>query len=961
MKIILAESNPHDAQLIREVFRKRSAASSLETGSAGLLPAETVPCTPGEAARVQNGVWNLEIAQSAAKCLELLDSGRLHSEPADLLLLSADLSGSAPGARSAIAYGPTDALAPDLLTRIKQSYPDLPVIMIMPAGAEAELAGTRAMHHDAHAYVTKSPGWETRLPLMIAQWLQGERTHQDFQHAAAELSELRQRYQTILAYTHEAVLALNPSGFIVHFSPTAERILGYSAAEVIGEHLSILYDSTETVQGVLDALAAPGAPASSEQTNDAATEDAARPRDRRRRLPGVLPASPDGRDLRFLPGVLHISAPDPENHVIHYEAFLRHRQGHFLIFEVTTAAVYTEGTLTGYLSFCHELTEQRDARREILRTRSLLQAIMETAPVNIFIIGPTGNISAASGNVERSLGYSPDALIGTPVANLVRNPRFLTDPGPLRKLESLLERTRLTGEPQQFILELIDASGRAENRQIFTARMPASCRETATPDPETAEQSHAAALRSASVIMIATDLSEQSRQLEALREELEQLRLDERKARTLFETAATLANTDDLYGVFAQIAESAATHLGFDQVTVYRADHEQGLLVGVVRCGTPEAPGEENGVQETESGTPAPETAEQGDRPRAPYAGGRAHEPQPLSDVIIKLAPGEGPVADFALSGEACRVAPSQVLVRMQTPGDSAEAGLLGVISSVSEAITPQQVHLLGSLAQLGSVANERARMERLRTQLISSVSHELRTPLAAIRAYNELVLDGDAGSINDEQRLFLSRVEATSIQLNRILDDLLDLSRMRAGELSVHKSITDVAACIQHIINTAQPEAAKRNITVESRIPAELPTIVTDPDRLSQVLMNLVDNALKYGHEGGSVLVEARVDDGLEAGPGGDNGATQASSLVISVADDGPGIPAEELDKIFEEFQRGGHGADRKTKGAGLGLAIVSRLVRLLGGSVSVDSTVGEGSTFHLRFPLAQVLAQEQ
>jgi signal transduction histidine kinase/PAS domain-containing protein len=898
---------------------------------------------------LQNGAWNLEIAQSAAKCLELLDSGRLHSEPADLLLLSADLPGSALGARQreessispATAFGRKDAVAPELLARIKQSYPDLPVIMIMPAGAEAELAGTRAMHHDAHAYVTKSPGWETRLPLMIDQWLQGEKTHQDFEHAASELSELRQHYQTILAYTREAVLALNPSGFIVHFSPTAERILGYSAAEVIGEHISIFYDSTETVQGILDALSGPVA-----QATPGGIEDSSVQADDESFV--AQATSPvDWRDLRFLPGVLHISAPDPENHVIHYEAFLRHRQGHFLIFEVTTAAVYTEGALTGYLSFCHELTEQRDAQREILRTRALLQAIMETAPVNIFIIGPTGNISAASGNVERSLGYSPDALIGTPVADLVRNPRFLTGPGPLRKLESLLERTRLTGEPQQFILELIDASGRAENRQIFTARMPASSipRETGAAD-----------LRSASVIMITTDLSEQSHQLEALREELEQLRLDERKARALFETAATLANTDDLYGVFAQIAESAATHLGFDQVMIYRADHEQGLLVGVVRCGTPDAAEGGNGARETGAQAPSPEESS---IPVDP--GLRANEPQPLSNVIIKLAPGEGPLADFALSGEACRVEPSQVLVRMQTPGDSAEAGLLGVISSMRATITPQQVHLLCSLAQLGSVANERARMERLRTQLISSVSHELRTPLAAIRAYNELVLDGDAGPINDEQRLFLSRVEATSIQLNRILDDLLDLSRMRAGELSVHKSITDVAACIQHIINTAQPEAAKRNITVESRIPAELPAIVTDPDRLSQVLMNLVDNALKYGHEGGFVLVEAKVDSGLEAGPDGDNGGAQGSSVVIAVADDGPGIPAEELDKIFEEFHRGGHGAERNTKGAGLGLAIVSRLVRLLGGSVSVDSTVGEGSTFHLRFPLAQLIAEEQ
>jgi signal transduction histidine kinase len=167
----------------------------------------------------------------------------------------------------------------------------------------------------------------------------------------------------------------------------------------------------------------------------------------------------------------------------------------------------------------------------------------------------------------------------------------------------------------------------------------------------------------------------------------------------------------------------------------------------------------------------------------------------------------------------------------------------------------------------------------------------------------------------------------------------------MRAGELSIRKTRTDVAAIVQYIINTVQPEAGKREVTLQSRVQPELPPIVTDPDRLSQVLMNLVDNAVKYGKEGGSVLVEARVDQ---------------DHLVVSVADDGPGIPPDDLDKIFDEFHRGKQEGEHRAKGAGLGLAIVSRLTRLLGGSVSVDSTVSEGSTFYLRFPLAHLVADD-
>jgi len=473
------------------------------------------------------------------------------------------------------------------------------------------------------------------------------------------------------------------------------------------------------------------------------------------------------------------------------------------------------------------------------------------------------------------------------------------------------------------------------------------------------------------------------RAIAALRAQVAQAQANERQARALFEVASTIANADDFYSVCALIAQSAVTHLSFDEVTVYRVDHEQSLLVGVVQTMAAAVilPGWDTRLDEF---------------PHPTQAGSPWSEPQPPQDVQIELAPGQGPLTEFALGDEPYMLLPSDLgvwtgegacptgvlraaraastaegraseggdaesvlLVQIRMPGE--EGPLAGIIRATrwQGEITEQQISLLNSLARLGSVANERARIEQLHSQLISSVSHELRTPLAAIRAYNEMLLDGDAGPITEEQRLFLSRVEATSLQLNRILDDLLDLSRMRAGELPVRKTPTDVGACVQYIINTCEPEAAKKRISLESRIQPGLPAIETDAGRLSQVLMNLVNNAIKYGNEAGRVVVEAKVQQSGAAAPPHNADYPPGDvpggpgDLVISVADDGPGIPSEELEKIFDEFHRGSEETDRMTKGAGLGLAIVSRLTRLLGGSVSVNSTLGEGCTFYLRFPV--------
>ncbi len=433
-----------------------------------------------------------------------------------------------------------------------------------------------------------------------------------------------------------------------------------------------------------------------------------------------------------------------------------------------------------------------------------------------------------------------------------------------------------------------------------------------------------------------------------LRARLDQAQVGERRAQALLESAASLMSLSETEAVLTGLAENAVRHVGLQRVSVYRADHDAGTLIEVAR-------------------------AEMEERPASPPLPGMARVRMlETGEEPIALGPGD-PLGEFALGDEPHVLRPATdergeaaetLLVQMRAGkrwGSEGGTTLVGVIAARSDVgVTPRQVNLLRALATLGAAATEAARAEEFRSELVSSVSHELRTPLAAIRAYNELLLDGDAGEINEEQRLFLERIEVTCLALDRIVEDLLDLSRLRAGEIVVRKRPVDVVAVIEHIIDTLSPEAARREVTLSEEIEPELPMISSNSDRLAQVLFNLVGNAVKYVGEGGEVVVHASVRNaaalpGSEEATGEETergGASQC--LVIEVVDNGPGIAPDEKEKIFEEFYRGRQ-TEGKTKGSGLGLSIARRLTRLLGGVLEVESAPEEGSTFSLLFPLPQ------
>lgn len=387
---------------------------------------------------------------------------------------------------------------------------------------------------------------------------------------------------------------------------------------------------------------------------------------------------------------------------------------------------------------------------------------------------------------------------------------------------------------------------------------------------------------------------------------------EEARARALFEIATAVTEKVDLPDILAHVTRSACTEIGFELARIYLVDHEHQMLLGQ--------------LQATAGTDPTPITDE-----TIPL---RSDCGDPLARAALGTAPY---VVDAPDSRTQEGAGYERLLIPLVSQGML--IGLLMAGNPVSRIpVSPQRTRLLHSLAGLAGVAIERARIDQLRGTLISSVSHELRAPLASIRAYNELVMEGDAGEINPEQKSFLERVERACVRLERLIQDLMNLSKLRAGQVSIRKAPCDLSNAIRAVMDTIQPRASQAGVTLSFSEEDSLPPIVTDQGRIEQVLMNLVDNAIKFNDPGGRVELKLRQQD---------------DSAVISVTDDGPGIPPSALTTIFEEFQ---HGTDEKSRakdGAGLGLAIARRVVAVLGGKLWVESEPGQGSTFYVSLQL--------
>jgi signal transduction histidine kinase/ActR/RegA family two-component response regulator len=229
----------------------------------------------------------------------------------------------------------------------------------------------------------------------------------------------------------------------------------------------------------------------------------------------------------------------------------------------------------------------------------------------------------------------------------------------------------------------------------------------------------------------------------------------------------------------------------------------------------------------------------------------------------------------------------------------------------------------------------------RLKTEFVSMVTHELRTPLTSVLGYANLLLDGEAGELGPEQHEYLTIVKNNAGRLLALINDLLDIARIEAGGFELQRTAVDVSHLVHQVAATLAPMLDAKGQGLSLQIAQPLPPVWADPDRLMQIVVNLVSNAHKYTPPGGNISVVAEQAEGFGR---------------VQVRDTGVGLSADELAQLFTRFFRARNPATRDVTGSGLGLALTRSLVELHGGALSVLSAPGQGSTFSFTMPLADL-----
>ncbi len=252
-----------------------------------------------------------------------------------------------------------------------------------------------------------------------------------------------------------------------------------------------------------------------------------------------------------------------------------------------------------------------------------------------------------------------------------------------------------------------------------------------------------------------------------------------------------------------------------------------------------------------------------------------------------------------------------------------------------------QRVHTrsrdeVGELAAaFNRMSAELESLEQLRRELVANVSHELKTPISALRAHLENLLDG----VEEPNPQTLEVMLGQSERLGRLIDQLLDLSRLESGELVMQRRPVPLHPLVREVLSEIEVGRAHRGVVIHDAVPDDLPPVLVDPERIHQVLFNLLDNAIRFTPAGGAVTVSAHPVNG---------------SCEIAVADTGQGISPEHLPRLFERFYRADAARSRGDGGTGIGLAIARSVVEAHGGHIRAESRVGRGSVFTFDLPVA-------
>jgi len=251
---------------------------------------------------------------------------------------------------------------------------------------------------------------------------------------------------------------------------------------------------------------------------------------------------------------------------------------------------------------------------------------------------------------------------------------------------------------------------------------------------------------------------------------------------------------------------------------------------------------------------------------------------------------------------------------------------------------------------ELERLSAELLRVNRMKSEFLANVSHELRTPLNAIVGFVDLLREGVYGELEPRQVKPVERIEASANHLRHLVDQILDLAKMAAGRLEIHREQVELRAFLLDVVSEVEPLASEKNLTISLAFEMADSRISCDPLHLRQILVNLLGNAIKYTPSGS---IAVRMYDPAEP-DGGESDRRPQAWTAIEVQDTGIGIHPADYGRIFEEFEQVGAGprGDSALRGTGLGLAISRRLAQALGGRIEVESKLGSGSRFTLWLP---------
>ncbi|MDQ2799386.1 MAG: response regulator, partial [Armatimonadota bacterium] len=244
----------------------------------------------------------------------------------------------------------------------------------------------------------------------------------------------------------------------------------------------------------------------------------------------------------------------------------------------------------------------------------------------------------------------------------------------------------------------------------------------------------------------------------------------------------------------------------------------------------------------------------------------------------------------------------------------------------------------IGRILALRDVTRERE-LDKMKTDFISVVSHELRTPLTSIKGYTDLLLSGATGDLSELQAEFLGIIQGSTTRLSNLINDILDISRIESGSIEIRHEPIDYRRIVSDTLRLMKAAADDKQISMDASLPEAIPPVRGDTDKVTQVLTNLVSNAIKYTPEGGWVKVSLEV--------AGD------ASVTTCVADSGIGVAPEDQKKLFQKFFRADNSSTREASGTGLGLVIAKTIIELLGGAIWLESEPGRGSRFFFTLPL--------